>query len=102
MKNPANTFEVSIAARATIRFVPASVESSAIGWGRPRKRGTPTCSLGQRNATGWSSGFSRSQRELENGDQVNRGRSNIAGQFLQWKSSPLSPASSEAVVKILE
>ena len=31
---------------------------------RQRKRGTPTRSSGQRNATGWSSGFSRSQREL--------------------------------------
>jgi hypothetical protein len=38
--------------------------------GRPRKRGTPTRSRDQRNATGWSSGFSRSQRESGKSDRV--------------------------------
>jgi hypothetical protein len=30
---------------------------NAIGKGRPRKRGTPTCSRDERNAPGWSSGL---------------------------------------------
>ena len=37
---------------------------------RPRKRGTPARSRGQRNAIGWSSGFSRSQRESKKGYRV--------------------------------
>ena len=43
-------------------------------WGRkPRKRGTPTRSRYQQNATGWSSGFSRAQRESEKSARANRG-----------------------------
>ena len=42
-----------------------------MNWGGgPRKRGTPTRSRCQRNATGWSSAFRRSQRDRQR-DRVN-------------------------------
>ena len=73
MKNQAKTFEISIAVNAAKWFARCLVDFSAMERLRPRKRGTPTRSGDQRNATGWSSGFSRSQRESGKGDRINSG-----------------------------
>jgi len=66
MKNQAKTFEVSIvvytALSKKMNLTPALLKTRRPkggimnGGGRPRKRGTPTRSRRQRNATGWSSG----------------------------------------------
>jgi hypothetical protein len=73
MKNQAKTFQVSRAANAAKEFGLCLVGSSAIERLRPHKCGTPTRSRDERNATGWSSGFSRSQCDAGKGNRINSG-----------------------------